>query len=338
MAVPPLTSEAPRRVVVSGGAGFVGSWLCESLLERGDDVTCVDNLLTGSLGNVEHLLSHRRFRFVDADVCEPLPVDSPVDVVLHLASPASPRHYLDHPVETLRVGSAGTLALLELARRHEARFVLASTSEVYGDPAEHPQHEDYWGHVNPNGPRSVYDEAKRFSEAATMAYRRTHGVDTGIVRIFNTYGPRMSLDDGRAIPQFVGQALRGEPLTVAGDGSQTRSLCYVTDTVAGLIAMSHSDHPGPINIGNPEEVTVLELAHQVVDVCGSSSPVHHVELPVDDPRRRCPDVGRAREVLGWRPTVGREEGLPPTVEWFEEQVGRSADVGVMASAAAAGRP
>jgi dTDP-glucose 4,6-dehydratase len=312
----------PRRSVVAGGAGFVGSWLCEALLERGDEVLCVDNLLTGSLHNIEHLVSAPGFRFLNRDVCEPLDVDGAVDLVMHLASPASPRHYLEHPVETLRVGSAGTLALLDLARRHGARFVLASTSEVYGDPDEHPQREDYWGHVNPLGPRSVYDEAKRFAEAATAAYRRTHGANTGIVRIFNTYGPRMSLDDGRAIPQFVSQALRGEPLTVAGDGLQTRSLCFVTDTVAGLVAMAGSDHPGPVNVGNPDEVTMLELARRVAAACRSSSPIHHIGLPEDDPRRRCPDVTRAREVLGWAPVVPQAEGLERTVVWFAEQVGQ----------------
>jgi len=309
-----------RRIIVAGGAGFVGSWVCEALVERGDEVVCVDNVLTGSLANIQHLLSAPGFRFVDHDVCDPLDLDGRVDVVLHLASPASPRHYLDHPIETLRVGSAGTLALLDLAHRHQARFVLASTSEIYGDPAEHPQREEYWGHVNPIGPRSVYDESKRFAEAATAAYRRAYDTDTGIVRIFNTYGPRMSLDDGRAIPQFVGQALRGDPLTVAGDGSQTRSLCFVTDTVAGLLAMAASDHPGPVNIGNPDEVTVLELARRVVAACGSASSVRHIGLPQDDPRRRCPDITRAHEVLGWHPEVRQEDGLAQTVAWFEGEI------------------
>ncbi len=313
---------------MAGGAGFVGSWLCEALLDRGDDVLCVDNLLTGSLDNIAHLVASPEFRFLQGDVSEPLDpgdllhLDGSVDLVLHLASPASPRHYLEHPVETLRVGSAGTLALLDLAHRHGARFVLASTSEVYGDPDEHPQREEYWGHVNPLGPRSVYDESKRFAEAATAAYRRTHGVDTGIVRIFNTYGPRMSLDDGRAIPQFAGQALRGEPLTVAGDGSQTRSLCFVTDTVAGLVAMAASHHAGPVNIGNPDEITMLELARRVAAACGSASPLRHIGLPEDDPRRRCPDVTRARDLLGWEPVVQQAEGLARTVAWFAEQVGQ----------------
>ncbi len=328
------TVSGPRRAVVAGGAGFVGSWLCEALLDRGDEVWCVDNLLTGSLDNVEHLASRPGFRFLERDVTDRLDVDGRMDLVMHLASPASPRHYLEHPVETLRVGSAGTLALLDLAHRHGARFVLASTSEVYGDPDEHPQREEYWGHVNPLGPRSVYDEAKRFAEAATAAYRRTHGVDTGIVRIFNTYGPRMSLDDGRAIPQFVSQALRGDPLTVAGDGRQTRSLCFVTDTVAGLVAMAGSDHPGPVNIGNPDEVTMLELARRVADACGSSSAVQHVGLPQDDPRRRCPDVTRAREVLAWEPVVAQEEGLARTVAWFAEQLGPQRTGEVIGSAAA----
>jgi dTDP-glucose 4,6-dehydratase len=306
---------AGHRVVVTGGAGFVGSWVCERLLELGTEVVCVDNFLTGSRDNVSHLDSGR-FKLLEQDVCEGLDVADDVDWVLHLASPASPAHYLRLPIETLRAGSLGTMAALEFAEAKSARFLLASTSEVYGDPLEHPQSEGYWGNVNPIGPRSVYDESKRFAEALTTAYRNDRGVDTSIVRIFNTYGPRMQLDDGRAIPAFVSQALAGRPLTVAGDGSQTRSLCYVEDTVDGILALAASGHRGPVNIGSTEEMSMLELAERVRALAGSSAPVEFVELPADDPKQRRPDLTRAAELLDWSPRVDFEEGLKRTIEWF----------------------
>jgi len=307
---------SPTRVVVTGGAGFVGFWLCARLLELGVEVVCVDNFVTGSRDNVRDLASAPGFELVEQDVSEGLDVGGDVDWVLHLACPASPLHYLRLPVETMRVGSIGTMNALDLAERTEARFVLASTSEVYGDPLEHPQRESYWGNVNPIGPRSVYDEAKRFSEAVTTAYRGSRGVDTGIVRIFNTYGPRMRPDDGRAVPTFLSQALAGEPLTVAGDGSQTRSICYVTDTVEGILAMAAHSHPGPVNIGNTHEVSMLELARTIRELTGSASEISFVPLPGDDPKVRCPDPTLAHEVLGWRAVVGAEEGLARTLEWF----------------------
>jgi dTDP-glucose 4,6-dehydratase len=309
----------PRRVVVTGGAGFVGSWLCERLLDLGSEVLCVDNLATGLLSNVEHLREHPGFTLIEADVCDGVEVDGPVDWVLHLASPASPVHYLEQPIATLRVGSLGTMRALELAEAKRARFLMASTSEVYGDPLEHPQRESYWGNVNPIGPRSVYDEAKRFSEAVTAAFRRDRGVDTVIARIFNTYGPRMRLDDGRAVPTFMTQALRGRPITVAGDGGQTRSLCFVEDTVDGLLALAASGHPGPINIGNPDEMTMLALAERIRELAGSSSPIEFIDLPQDDPKVRCPDSTLAGEVLGWTPEVSAEEGLKRTLSWWSEQ-------------------
>jgi dTDP-glucose 4,6-dehydratase len=314
-----VTRSEPGRVVVTGGAGFVGSWVCERLLERGTQVVCVDNLSTGSRDNVAGLAGRPGFEFVESDVCVEIPVDGSLDWVLHLASPASPVHYLQLPIETLRVGSEGTGNALELARRTSARFVLASTSEVYGDPLVHPQPESYWGNVNPVGPRSVYDEAKRFGEALTTAYRSVYGVDTGIVRIFNTYGPRMRADDGRAIPNFVSQALRGEPITVAGDGSQTRSICFVDDTVEGILALAGSEEAGPVNIGNPDEMSMLELAERIRRLTGSPSPIEFVDLPADDPRRRCPDGTVARERLGWTPQVSSDEGLARTLEWFAAQ-------------------
>jgi dTDP-glucose 4,6-dehydratase len=306
-----------RRVVVTGGAGFLGSWVCERLVERGDTVVCVDNFVTGRRSNVEHLLERPGFVVVDADVSVRLDVDGDVDWVLHLASPASPPDYLLRPVETMKVGSLGTMHALDLAVRNRSRFVLASTSEVYGDPLVHPQREDYWGNVNPVGPRSVYDEAKRFSEALTTAYRSAYGLDSGMIRIFNTYGPRMRVDDGRAVPNFVGQALAGEPLTVAGDGSQTRSICYVDDTVAGLLAYAQSAETEPVNIGNSEEMTMLGLATLVKRLTGSSSAVVHVDLPVDDPKLRCPDISRARGRLGWEPQVSPVDGLERTIRWVE---------------------
>jgi dTDP-glucose 4,6-dehydratase len=309
-----------RRAVVTGGAGFVGSWLCEHLVERGVDVVCVDNLVTGSRDNLSALEGRPGFELVEQDVSEGLPVEGPVDWVLHLACPASPVDYLRLPVETMVVGSAGTRHALDLAERTGARFLLASTSEVYGDPAEHPQPESYWGNVNPVGPRSVYDESKRFAEALTTAYRTARGVDTAIVRIFNTFGPRMRVDDGRAIPAFMSQALTGRPLTVAGDGSQTRSLCYVEDTVAGIVAMAAGDHPGPVNIGSQDEMSMLDLAERVRALAGSRSTVEFVDLPQDDPRVRRPDTRLAAEVLGWEPQVSVEEGLKRTLEWFAAHV------------------
>jgi dTDP-glucose 4,6-dehydratase len=295
-----------ERAVVTGGAGFLGSHVCEALLRRGTRVVCVDDFRTGSPDN---LPDDPRLGVVAEDVSRPLDLLGPVDLVMHLACPASPVDYLRTPVDTLKAGGFGTLHALELAQRKEARIVIASTSEVYGDPLEHPQRETYWGNVNPIGPRSVYDEAKRFGEALTCAFRREYGVDAGIVRIFNTYGARMRPDDGRMIPTFVRQARAGEPLTVHGDGTQTRSLCHVDDLVRGLLSMADSDHAGPVNLGNPEEVTVLEVARRVIELTGSTSAVEHVDAMVDDPRRRRPDISRARRLLGWQPEIPLDEGL-----------------------------
>ena len=294
--------------VVTGGAGFLGSHLCDYLLARGDRVICIDNLETGSLQNVEHMRSDK-FTFVNHDITSHIEIDEPVDVVYHLASPASPIDYLRLPLATLKVGSYGTHNALGLAKWKRARFLLASTSEVYGDPEIHPQPESYWGHVNPIGPRGVYDEAKRYSEALTMAYHRAQGVDTSIVRIFNTYGPRMRPHDGRAIPTFIRQALESKPLTVFGTGSQTRSFCYVDDLIRGIVALAESEEHLPVNLGNPEEYTLLELAQVVIKVTGADSQVVFEALPVDDPQIRQPDITRARQVLGWEPEVGLEEGL-----------------------------
>ena len=313
--------------MVTGGAGFLGSHLCEGLLARGLEVLCLDKFLTGSPANVAHLLEHPGFRLVRADVTDYLHVAGPVGDVLHFASPASPVDYLRMPIETLKVGSIGTLHALGLAREKGARFLLASTSEVYGDPQVHPQPETYWGHVNPVGPRGVYDEAKRFAEALTVAYRATHAVDTAIARIFNTYGPRMRPDDGRAIPTFIRQALCGEDLTVAGDGLQTRSVVHVDDEVDGLLRLLLGDHAGPMNIGSPDEWTVLDLARTVVRLTGSASGVRHVERPVDDPTVRRPDIDLAHSELGWKPTVGLEEGLGSTIAWFRTQPGLDGDIG-----------
>ena len=310
--------------MVAGGAGFVGSQLCERLVARGDDVVCIDDLSTGRRENVAHLEATGRFGLVVADVAEPLPDvagDAPVAAVCHLASPASPPAYLARPIETLAVGSQGTRRLLDLAVDHRARFLLASTSEVYGDPAVHPQTEDYRGNVDPVGPRSVYDEAKRFAEALTMAAHRSLGADVAIARIFNTYGPRLDPGDGRVVSNFVVQALTGRPLTVYGDGSQTRSLCYVDDQVDGLLALLGSSVTGPVNIGNPDERTVADLAKAVLAATGSSSVVEHRPLPVDDPTRRCPDISLARRLLGWAPSVSLEDGLARTVEYFAGVVG-----------------
>jgi len=316
-----------RRVVVTGGAGFLGSHLCEALAARGDAVVAVDDLSTGVAGNLAALAGRDGFSFVEADVSAELPVEGPVHAVMHLASPASPPDYLARPLETLAVGSEGTRRALELAAAHGARFVLASTSEVYGDPAEHPQRESYWGNVNPVGPRSVYDEAKRFAEALTMAFRRARGLDVGIVRIFNTYGPRLRPGDGRVVSNFLVQAIEGRPLTVYGDGSQTRSLCYVEDEVAGLVALLDSTLTGPVNIGNPAERTVLELAHAVLDLTGSSSPIVYEPLPADDPTRRRPDISLARRELGWEPVVPLEEGLRRTAAFFTTAADATTDAG-----------
>jgi dTDP-glucose 4,6-dehydratase len=308
------------RIVVTGGAGFLGSHLCDAFIRRGEAVVCVDDLSTGNLDNVGDLISHRQFRFIEADVCVGLDVSEPVDVVAHLASPASPPDYLRRPLETLAVGSRGTENALRLAARSGARFVMASTSEVYGDPVEHPQREEYWGNVNPVGPRSVYDEAKRYAEAVTMAYRRHHDLNTGILRIFNTYGPRMRPDDGRVVSNFITQALSGQPLTIYGDGTQTRSFCYVDDLVRGFIAMIDSTEAGPINIGNPDERTVTEIAELVLKITESHSKLEYHPLPTDDPSRRKPNISLAGEHLGWRPMVDTEYGLRGTVEFFKSRL------------------
>ncbi|MEQ0560004.1 UDP-glucuronic acid decarboxylase family protein [Amycolatopsis sp. NEAU-NG30] len=305
-----------ERAVVTGGAGFVGAHLCELLLEEDIEVIAVDNLATSAADTLDALRRHERFRFVRHDVTQPLPLNCRADVVFHLASAASPRDYLALPIETLRAGSHGTENALELARRDGARFVLASTSEVYGDPLEHPQRETYWGNVNPVGPRSVYDEAKRYAEALTSAYRREHGTDAAIARIFNTYGPGMRAHDGRMIPAFLDQALKGKPLTVTGSGEQTRSICYVEDTVRGLLALARSGHPGPMNIGNPYELTVRQVAERIKAITGSDSPIEYVDAVVDDPKRRCPDISLARDVLGWEPKIDADDGLRRTAAWF----------------------
>ncbi|SEH00788.1 dTDP-glucose 4,6-dehydratase [Nonomuraea solani] len=309
------------RALVTGGAGFLGSYLCERLLEEGADVVCMDSFLTGGPRNVEHLLVRPEFRLIECDLTGYVHVPDRLDLVLHFASAASPADYLRYPIETLRVGSVGTLHALGLAREKGARFILASTSEVYGDPLEHPQRETYWGNVNPVGPRSVYDEAKRFAESLTTAYRQSRATDTGIVRIFNTYGPRMRPFDGRAIPTFIRQALTGEPITITGDGSQTRSICYVDDTVTGILAMARSDFAGPVNIGNPDELTMIELATLVRDLAGSSSEIRYIDRPADDPKVRRPDTSLAAERLGWSSEVPAKEGLRRTIEWFSAELG-----------------
>jgi len=308
-----------QRAVVTGGAGFLGSHLAERLLDDGYEVLCLDNFLTGTPVNLEHVIERDGFRLVRADVSDYIHVPGPVDAVLHFASPASPVDYLHLPIHTLKVGSIGTLHALGLAKEKRARFMLASTSETYGDPRVHPQPETYWGHVNPVGPRGVYDEAKRFAEALTMAYRNVHGVDTAIVRIFNTFGPRMRPNDGRAIPTFIRQALAGEPLTIAGDGTQTRSVCYVDDLVEGIMRLLHSGYPGPLNIGNPQESMVLALAERIRDLSGSDSPITFVPRPQDDPCVRRPDITLARTMLAWEPNIDIRDGLLRTIAWFRAQ-------------------
>jgi nucleoside-diphosphate-sugar epimerase len=308
------------RIVVAGGAGFLGTHLCRALLARGDEVVAVDNLVTGTRRNIESFAAHPGFTFQRSDVIDSVAVDGPVDAVMNLASPASPADFAVIPIEILQVGSAGTKNLLDLALAKGARFFQASTSEIYGDPAEHPQRETYWGHVNPIGPRSVYDEAKRFGEAITMAYHRVHGLDVRIVRIFNTYGPHMRPDDGRVVSNFITQALAGKPLTVYGDGSQTRSFCYAPDEVAGFLAVLDSDYVGPVNIGNPVEFTVAELAHLVLAVTGSASEVIFEDLPEDDPTQRCPDITVARDRLGWEPKISLREGIVATTAWFAAEM------------------
>jgi dTDP-glucose 4,6-dehydratase len=308
------------RVLITGGAGFIGSHLCERFLADGNDVICMDNLLTGTPDNIAHLFANPRFMFIQQDVTTYIYVKGPVDAILHFASPASPVDYLELPIQTLKVGSLGTHKALGLAKEKGARFLLASTSECYGDPLVHPQNEDYWGNVNPIGPRGVYDEAKRFAEAMTMAYHRTHGVATRIVRIFNTHGPRMRLRDGRVVPNFIAQALRNEPMTVYGDGSQTRSFCFVSDLVEGIVRLLHSDYSGPVNCGNPAEVSILQFAERIKTLTGSKSEIVFRPLPVDDPKQRQPDITRARTLLGWEPKVGLEDGLRHTIEYFRDKV------------------
>jgi dTDP-glucose 4,6-dehydratase len=308
------------RVLFTGGAGFIGSHLCERFLDDGAEVICIDNLLTGSADNVAHLFANPRFTFVQQDITNFIHVKGTLDAILHFASPASPVDYLELPIQTLKVGSLGTHKVLGLAKEKGARILLASTSEVYGDPLVHPQNEDYWGNVNPIGPRGVYDEAKRFAEAITMAYQRTHGVATRIVRIFNTHGPRMRLNDGRVVPNFIAQALRGEPITVYGDGSQTRSFCYVSDLVEGLVRLLRSDELNPVNCGNPTEVTILQFAERIKALTDSKSEIVFEPLPVDDPKVRQPDISRARSILGWEPVVGLDEGLRHTIDYFRDKV------------------
>lgn len=308
------------RNLISGAAGFIGSHLCDRLIEQGDTVVAVDNLITGQRENIEHLLPHPAFYFIEHDVCQPLEIREKFDRVFHLASLASPVDYLEHPIETLDVGSAGTRNMLQTAREHKARFLLTSTSECYGDPLEHPQSETYWGNVNPVGMRSCYDESKRYAEALTMAFHRKFGMHTTIARIFNTYGPRMALNDGRVVPAFLDQALRGEDLTVFGDGSQTRSFCYVSDLVEGLLRLIESEEEYPVNLGNPNEMTILDFAHYIRDKVGNNVGVQFKPLPSDDPKIRRPDISKAKRVLDWEPRVPLEEGIQKTVEHFRERI------------------
>lgn len=305
-----------KRAVVTGGAGFLGSHLCERLINENIEVLCIDNFLTGNPDNVEHLIGNT-FKLIKMDVTDYVHVKGPVDYIFHFASPASPIDYLKMPIQTLKVGSLGTHKVLGLAKEKSARFILASTSEVYGDPLIHPQHEEYWGNVNPIGPRGVYDEAKRFAEALTMAYHRYHNLDTKIVRIFNTFGPRMRKEDGRVVPSFISQAIHNQSITVFGDGSQTRSFCYVDDLIEGIMRLAHSDYNFPINIGNPNEMTILEFARLIIDLLGSKSRIEYRELPVDDPKVRQPDISLAKKILGWAPNTLLEEGLKETIRYFK---------------------
>jgi dTDP-glucose 4,6-dehydratase len=308
------------RTIITGGAGFIGAHLCQRFLNRGDEVICVDNLITGAKSNIEHLLKNDRFQFIRHDISHPLEIEGPLDNVLHFASLASPVDYLRYPIQTLKVGSLGTHNMLGLAKVKDAKFLLASTSEVYGDPQVHPQREDYWGSVNCVGVRGCYDESKRFAEAIVMAYLRTHHVNTRIVRIFNTYGPLMRLDDGRVLPNFMGQALRGESLTVYGDGSQTRSFCYIDDLVEGIVRLLDSDYHEPVNLGNPSEVTILEFAQEILALSSSKSRIEYRPLPQDDPKVRQPDISLAHRLLGWKPQVDRHEGLKRTMSYFQGRI------------------
>ncbi|OGX28566.1 MAG: NAD-dependent dehydratase [Omnitrophica WOR_2 bacterium RIFCSPHIGHO2_02_FULL_67_20] len=310
------------RVLITGGAGFIGSHLCDRFLAEGHTVICVDNFLTGAEANIAHLRSKSSFQFIRHDISKSLEVEGVIDLILHFASPASPIDYLKLPIQTLKVGSIGTMNALGIAKAKRARFLLASTSEVYGDPDVHPQVETYWGHVNPIGPRGVYDEAKRFAEAMTMAYHRAHGVDTRIVRIFNTYGPRMRANDGRAIPAFISQALRQEPITAFGDGSQTRSFCYVDDLIEGIVRLSRCAYHDPVNLGNPEEYTILQLAEKIIELTKSQSRVELHPLPQDDPKQRCPNISLAKRLLNWKPQTPLTDGLRKTIPWFAEQLKR----------------
>ncbi|MDP8245821.1 MAG: SDR family oxidoreductase [Candidatus Hinthialibacter antarcticus] len=305
------------RTLIAGGAGFLGSHLADALLARGHEVICVDNLITGSMTNIEHLIGRKDFQFIHLDITNYIHIPGEIDNILNFASPASPIDYLRLPIQTLKVGSLGTHKALGLAREKNARLLLASTSEVYGDPLIHPQTEDYWGNVNPIGPRGVYDEAKRFAEAMTMAYQRFHNIETRIVRIFNTFGPRMRVEDGRVVSTFISQALKGEPISIFGDGSQTRSFCYVSDEVEGIIRLLESDIPTPVNIGNPNEMTVKQLAEKVLELTGSSSKIEFKELPEDDPKVRQPDISKAKAELGWEPKVSLQEGLEKTIAYFK---------------------
>lgn len=315
-----MTNTTQKRAVITGGAGFLGSHLCEKLIENNIQVICIDNLITGNLQNIEHLFGNEDFTFIKHDVTNFIHVPGNIDYVLHFASPASPIDYLQLPIQTLKVGSLGTHKALGLAKEKGARFLIASTSEVYGDPEIHPQKEEYWGNVNPIGPRGVYDEAKRFAESITMAYNRYHGLETRIVRIFNTYGPRMRLNDGRALPAFMSQALKDEPITVFGDGSQTRSFCYVDDLVEGIFRLLMSNETNPVNIGNPEEITIKQFAEEVRELTGAKSEIIYQPLPQDDPKVRQPDITKAKNILGWEPKVPRQEGLKRTLEYFKTKI------------------